>query len=151
LITVLHVLTGAALAAWAAAHVDWAPTASMAVGVAPLLAAATALGLRLARSALPSDAVHLQWDGQVWRLGLRPPTAAGAGPSEIRLVRLVVALDLGAWLLLRLHPAAGQPRWQVARASCAGPDWHGLRVALAAHAGNISWPTGESAARGPRS
>jgi hypothetical protein len=108
------------------------------------LAAWAALGLRLARSALPNDGDFLQWDGMAWTLGLRSPGQSSATPAGLRLDRLVLALDLGAWVLLRLHSAAGGQRWQVARASRAGTDWHGLRLALTAHAGRAAAPAGAS-------
>ena len=139
----LHVLSAAALAAWVVGHFELTrklPVVTV-VGLwllAAWLLAAWALGRRLARSALPGDAVHLQWDGQAWMLGLRPPAGLAAQPTPVALSGLVVALDLGHWLLLRLHPAAGGQRWQVARASQVGADWHGLRVALAAQAGRAA-------------
>ncbi len=130
----LHVLSAAALAAWVGGHFElWPQPAVVAVG-GLWLVAAWALGRRLARSALPGDAAYLQWDGQAWTLGLRSPAGLAAQPTPLALARLVVALDLGHWVLLRLYPVAGGQRWQVARASRVGADWHGLRVALVAQA-----------------
>ena len=92
------------------------------------------LGAGLARLALPANAQCLRWDGQVWSLVLRAPDG-GVG-AEMAVERLAVAIDLGSWLLLRAYAVAGGSRWQVARASCVGAAWHGLRVALKAHAGS---------------
>ena len=128
LITLLHGVAGGLLAIWAALHAElqlWqAPT------VAGVLAAASALsvlGRWLAHRALPTVPGSLRWDGQVWN------GVAGAQAHPLR--RLVVALDLGIWVLLQLHPAGGRPVWRVASAGSAQAQWHGLRVALATHAG----------------
>jgi hypothetical protein len=41
-------------------------------------------------------------------------------------------------MLLQLSPADGMPpRWRVASARGVGAAWHGLRVALQAHAGGL--------------
>ena len=137
-IALLHMLSAAALSAWVGGNFELTPEPALVAACGLWLLAAWALGWRLARSALPGDAVHLQWDGQAWQLGLRPPAGLAALPTPVALARLVVALDLGHWVLLRLHPAAGGQRWQVARAARAGADWHGLRVALAAQAGRAA-------------
>lgn len=144
LITLLHAVAGAALAAWASAHAG-----SLSAAVAPtefwpaVVGAASAmamLGWVLARRALPGSPARLRWDGQAWQLltGRQPPPISAAQP----LRRVVVALDLGGWLLLHLLPAAGngvrrpgRGEWRVASAHSAGAAWHGLRVALLAHAG----------------
>jgi hypothetical protein len=71
---------------------------------------------------------RLRWDGHGW--WLRP----AEGDDECAGVP-VVALDLGAHLLLRFDAAATPSRrarrhWLAAsRQACAG-DWHGLRCAL---------------------
>jgi hypothetical protein len=76
---------------------------------------------------LPPEAGHLRWDGQAW--------SRADGAQAWPLLRLVVALDLGIWVLLQLQTAGRPP--SVARGQCrsAQAQWHGLRVALAAHAG----------------
>ena len=133
LISLLHALTGAAIAAWAQGHFDVTSSVQGLIVVIFAGVAAALLGAGLARHALPADAQCLRWDGQVWSLVLRAPGGVGAG---IAVARLVVAIDLGPWLLLRAYAVAGGSRWQVARASCVGAAWHGLRVALKAHAGS---------------
>jgi hypothetical protein len=127
LIVLLHGLAGATLALWATAHAGLdSPMATLA-GAGAACAVMAALGAWLARRALPIDAGRLRWDGEGWRwLGL----------VDLPLGRLEVSLDLGVWVLLRLHPANGaRPMWRVASQRAAGGAWHGLRVALAAHAG----------------
>jgi hypothetical protein len=146
-IVLFHVLSGAALAAWLKGQFELTPSAWMGLVLVTLLVCAAAVGQRLARSALLGDVEYLQWNGQVWTLGQRRPGAGAVQVSELRLVRLVVALDLGSWLLLRLQPAAGASRWQVVRAARVGADWHGLRVALTAHAGSAADAAGNSAQR----
>lgn len=130
LIVLLHGLAGATLALWATAHagLDSPMTTLAAAGAAGAACAAmAALGAWLARRALPIDAGRLRWDGEGWRW---------LGPVEASLGRLEVSLDLGVWVLLRLHPADGaRPSWRVASQRAAPADWHGLRVALGAHAG----------------
>jgi len=138
LITLLHGLAGGLLAAWLALHAELPlsqpPVLAGVVATALVLAA---LGLWLARRALPPAPGHLRWDGQAWSCQL--------GAQAQPLQRLVVALDLGIWALLQLHPAGGRPAWRVASARSAPAQWHGLRVALAAHAGAPRVASGEAA------
>jgi hypothetical protein len=127
LITLLHAGAGALLAVWLALHAQSPfrmPMLLAAMAGAALLAVA---GWWLARRALPLSPGRLRWDGQCW-------TSVGPqGPQPLQ--RLVVMLDLGVWVLLRLHPVGGHALWRVASAASAQAAWHGLRVALAAHAG----------------
>ncbi|MDO9284298.1 MAG: hypothetical protein Q7U26_05325 [Aquabacterium sp.] len=127
LILLLHGLAGVTLALWAAAHAALGFSLPVLAGAAIAGASMAALGAWLARRALPADAGRLRWDGQGW---------SWQGPADLPLARLEVSLDLGVWALLRLHPADGtRPSWRVASRRGAGAAWHGLRVALAAHAG----------------
>jgi len=145
-ITLLHAGAGAVLAAWALSH-----DATLSAAVAPAefwpavvggASAMALLGWVLARRALPAHPARLRWDGQAWHLvqGSQPPIG---NPQPLR--RVVVSLDLGGWLLLHLLPVAakaagraGRGEWRVASARRAGPAWHGLRVALLAHAGEAA-------------
>jgi hypothetical protein len=128
LITLLHGLAASLLAVWAALHAElplWqAPTLAGVLGAA---AAMAVLGRWLAVRALPPIPGSLRWDGRTWSI------VAGAHAQPLQ--RLVVALDLGIWALLQLHPADGRPVWRVVSVGCAQAQWHGLRVALAAQAG----------------
>jgi hypothetical protein len=127
LILLLHGLAGVTLALWVAAHAALGFTLPVLVGAAVAGAGLATLGAWLARRALPVDAGRLRWDGQVW---------SWLGPADQLLSRLEVMLDLGVWVLLRLHRADGaRPLWRVASERGAGAAWHGLRVALGAHAG----------------
>jgi hypothetical protein len=98
--------------AWAllAAELDAAlPIASL---VALLAGTAAAWYVRRTQSA-----GELRWDGARWHwLG-----QAG---------RVGVALDLGAWLLLRFEPDAGARRWFPASQARTGGAWVALRAAL---------------------
>jgi hypothetical protein len=106
----LPVLALVTLVFWMALHRGLAQAQAAAVAAVVLLAAALP-AWRFNRT----PAVVLAWDGERW-------TADGE-PG-----RLEVTMDLGAWLLLRLHPG----RWIAVAAGEAGPAWHGLRAA--AHA-----------------
>ena len=152
LITALHAGAGAAVSVWAAAHVE-AAAGPLSVGLPWFAGLAGALGLGavgvcLARRALPGGSSRLSWDGAVW-LWRGERLDEGLAPLQ----RVVVSLDLGAWVLLQLVPAGGSPpRWQVASARGVGAAWHGLRVALQAHAGDPRLPgdeTPDRRAQGP--
>ncbi len=141
-ICLLHALAGAMLASWLAAHAELAP--AWHVVAAALLAAGlmAVLGAALARHTLPRMAGRLRWDGQGW---CHVEQADAPLASMVPLVRLVVALDLGVWVLLRLHPATGGAvRWRCASARGAQSSWHGLRLALAAHAGAAGVPADQA-------
>ena len=87
-----------------------------AIGFAAVLGlgAGTLAAWRLQRAQAPSD---LNWNGSQWQW----QELAG----DVR-----VALDLGAWMLLRFDPVRGRRRWIAAsRASAVGP-WAALRAAL---------------------
>jgi len=125
LIASLHALAAAVLAAWAMLLTapDLAPL-PLAAGACLAALIAAGPGHWLARRGLPPRPGRLAWDGQGWTL--RPD-----GPA---LAAVVVALDLDRWLLLRLQPHRGRLLWRVASARAAGPQWHGLRIALNMHA-----------------
>jgi len=128
LITLLHGAAGALLAAWLALHAEVRHLPTLLLAMVAAAGSMAALGAVLARRALPPQPGRLRWDGTTWHL---------TGPhTDQPLQRLVVALDLGIWVLLRLHPApAAAPLWRTACVRGAPAAWHALRVALAAHAG----------------
>ena len=71
---------------------------------------------------------RLRWDGAAWNLCR--PSGESVPLSDVRL-----QIDLGPWLLLRWRAEGGhRSAWASLRADDAAADWHGLRVALAAHA-----------------
>jgi len=144
----VHALAASALTAWAGLHAGWAGSLPAWLAGLVWVGAAALFGAWLARRALPADGAHLTWDGASWALTTRPSrggTPAGTtGPGVRAPVRqVVVTLDLGAWMLLRLQTQVGATRWQVVRAASAGPAWHGLRLALMTQAG----PAGPRPAR----
>ena len=70
----------------------------------------------------------LRWDGQVWAC-----VAPGGQARALGGVRLQI--DFGSWVLLRWRvPPRRQALWACLHARDAGPAWHGMRVALVAHA-----------------
>jgi hypothetical protein len=103
-------LAASVCAAWLLARAG--QTAAAGLGAVPLV------GL-LAWALLPGREAVLAWDGEQWRLEATP-------------VRVTVALDFGAWLLLRLDgtEAPASRRWLPATAAQAGMHWHALRAAL---------------------
>lgn len=105
-----------------------------------------AVGFCLARRALPAVPGRLSWDGTAWSW-----RSEGSGEGLAPLQRVLVSLDLGAWLLLQGVPAGGAPlRWGVASARGVGAAWHGLRVALQAHAGDPRLPDDDTPGGTPR-
>ena len=126
----LHALTAAVLLAWLC---TWLlPTTSAWVQCVLLLPACLPLwGLRQGRRLWPpGPAWQLAWTGQAWHLLL-----PGLSPPQPALQAVQVALDLGSWMLVHTVSDQGRHRWHGASAGQAGAAWHGLRVALRAHAG----------------
>lgn len=108
----LPTLAAGVLAVWALQQFD-APPAGVVTVAAVVAAVVLLLAWRLSR---PRDRL-LQWDGQRW-------TADGV-PGRLQLM-----LDLGSFLLLRLHPEHGRGPWLAVTASEAGAGWHALRAAV---------------------
>lgn len=145
LVLALHMLAALVLVAWLHRRLGL-------TGALPALAclwALACLGRALARRLMPvaaagSGTQALRWDGQRWWL---LPAQAQALPLE----RLAVHIDLGPWLLLRLRPADAPRRalWRVVSRASAGTGWHGVRVALQAHAGQNGQPALQGQGGGP--
>ena len=133
LIMLLHGCALAVAGVWLA-DTGWAATLNLNWPPAFWSAITGLLGLgwgrEVARRLLPSTPWHLQWTGLAWHLHDDTPEQ----PVQVDL-----QIDAGRWLLLRCRHAVGGSRWAVARAGAAGSAWHGLRVALQAHAGD-QWP-----------
>jgi hypothetical protein len=108
----LPVLAAGVASAWALMHTPLPrlPAAALAA-VAALVVLVPAWRLSRPRPRL------LQWDGQRW-------TADGV-PGRLQLM-----LDLGPFLLLRLHPGQGRGPWLAVTAAEAGTAWHALRAAV---------------------
>ncbi len=115
---VLHALAAAALAAWAAGHLQSGAAATAAAAVFSALLTA----LWAARRPRPAGG-RLRWDGQCWQFDAgepgTPPLAGAAEPL----------LDLGPWLLVRFTPeGGGAARWLAPQAG--DGSLQPLRVAL---------------------
>ncbi|MBC7482462.1 MAG: hypothetical protein H7337_11330 [Rhizobacter sp.] len=114
------------------------PVATLAVGMVCSTLALVCLGFSLGWV----PAADLCWDGQGWSLKSLLPIGADPVAGDI-----LVAIDLGAWMLLRFRPAIASPlrrpiwlpiqRWGIE------PQWHALRCAV--HA-----PRPRPAAEAPR-
>ncbi len=107
--------------------------------VAPPWFMAVALGLVamaalvLAASLLRTRPVSLRWDGREWHVC--PAESARQAPAEHEQAgSLMVALDLGTWMLLQFVPhVSGQgsrATWLPVQRSGLEPQWHTLRCAV---------------------
>jgi hypothetical protein len=124
-VVALTLAAGVALGAWMASrddlgHLFWA------WGVAAAALVLLASAIRLARTA----PVTLRWDSHERHLG--PPGPAGESESA---GHLAVAIDLGAWLLLRFRHATPAGRhcrfvWLPVQRRGLEAQWHGLRCAV---------------------
>lgn len=114
----------AALAAWWSAQ-PLPRASSLSTGVAAGMVAVLAAMLGLVRQ----RPLTLRWDGQCWHLA-RDGEVAAPG-------RLELAIDLGAWLLLRFVPGVMPPKsgwqrscWIALQRRGLESQWHALRVTL---------------------
>jgi hypothetical protein len=113
---VMGVAATAVACAWAALSLEgagaWLATAIACVGLVVTLA--------LAR---PVAAFSLRWDTQAWHLG--PESSRGHEP---RAGRIQVALDLGAWMLLRFSTGSSRSVvWLPVQCHGHEADWQALR------------------------
>jgi hypothetical protein len=120
----LLAIVATVLIAWLASRDELTPLAwQVAVGVAGLML------LLAGASLLRAKPLSLRWDTRQWQLG--PAASAGAEPWP---GRLAVALDLGAWLLLRFeHEGASRRRrvtWLPVQRRGLEAQWHALRCAV---------------------
>jgi len=128
---VWHAVVAALLLAAAGALGAW--LMSIDDGVAPALrvgaAIAGAAALALCASLLRRRPTSLRWDTQAWHLG--PAASRSDEPSR---GRLVVAMDLGGWMLLKFEHdvAQGVPRrsWLPVQRRGLESQWHALRCAV---------------------
>jgi len=118
----LAVGAAASLVAWWQQQPEALPAQTLAGGLA---LACLGVALHAMRQIGP---LCLRWDGQRW--SAEPPHGA---PAE---VDLTVAIDLGAWMLLRLRRTGAGPRraWRVAwlpvQRRGHEAHWHALRCAV---------------------
>ena len=123
-ITALSMLSLAGWLVTREAPVEAVGAVMVAVAVA-VVAVAVGMAL-LARSLLCCPPIELRWDGHAWSVGA--PDRAAEPPLA---GEMSVAIDLGAWMLLRFVPEpAGRSLWlPVQRRGLAAP-WHALRCAV---------------------
>jgi hypothetical protein len=106
----------AAFAAWLLGA--WlGPHRSMQVACGVALIATLAAGMGWQLGAQPAG--RLQWSGKAWwwqpATGLNGSHPTDDSPKALRQVQAQV--DLQAWMLLRMQPQAGRPRWCTVRRS----------------------------------
>ena len=112
------VLATSSLAAWWSAH-D-APGGVLALaGLVALAAIPGGAGL------LRCPPVSLRWDTQRWHLG--PASAPGEEPES---GNLAIALDLGAWMLLKFESDQRRVAWLPVQRHGLEAQWHALRCAV---------------------
>jgi hypothetical protein len=120
----LVLAAAAALGAWIAAPDNVHP-----LRIRLAVAAAGALLLAGGASRLRCRSASLRWDTTKWHLG--PASTKGEEPHS---GRLAVAIDLGAWMLLRFRHdgAAGRRRsmWLPVQRRGLESQWHALRCAV---------------------
>lgn len=124
------------LASWWLAHPAPAPAWVVAVTVSGMLGAAWGtLPSLLARP------LTLRRTAGQWQLA-----AGHVAPGPAVAGDLLVALDLGAWMLLRFIPdaAGGRARWVAVQRRGLEPQWHALRCAV--HAPRPKQPADGTAA-----
>lgn len=107
------------LAAWWAAHHDEASGVLAVAGLAALATIAGGAGL------LRCPPVSLRWDTERWHLG--PASAPGEEPEA---GNLAIALDLGAWMLLKFESDQRRVGWLPVQRRGLEAQWHALRCAV---------------------
>jgi hypothetical protein len=126
-----RIAVGVVAAAAISALVAWALLTPLgqtsAARIAVVLAALATLGLAASLLRMPTGT--LRWDGSAWTFAeqARRPTAPLPGELE-------VAIDLGAFLLLRFRPG-GTPAWRSTRwipveRRGLEREWHSFRCAV---------------------
>lgn len=124
-------LLGLAVAATAAVTLWWATAGVPAAAGASVLLGTLLLSGWLLRAEWRRPPCVLRWDGQCWHWGTPGAPAARHGSG-----RVVVTLDLGSWMLLRLVPDGADRRrraraaWLPVQARGLEPHWHALRCAV---------------------
>lgn len=77
----------------------------------------------------------LRWDGECWRVSEGAVSGSAITGGDAATGRLEVAIDLGAWMLLRFWPDESRPlhrrsRWLPVQRRGLERQWHALRCAV---------------------
>jgi hypothetical protein len=130
-LALIHGFVGAVWMVWVGSHGEWSALVTL-TSTAALCIAMFVLGWQVSSHWLPDRQGRLSWDGQAWRWipSLSEPALDVPG------VFVQVHLDTGQRKLLRLSDGRSVNGWVIASCVSAGAAWHGLCVALAAHAGS---------------
>jgi hypothetical protein len=120
------------LLAWLATRSEPTPPLGLVAWVGAILAV-----LALAASLMRLPAMTLRWDGQQWWLARLTSSsrAVAAAQMDAAVGELDVALDFGAWMLLRFRPVSAnrrerRPRWLPVQRRGLEAHWHALRCAV---------------------
>jgi hypothetical protein len=130
----MALLAAAALAAiwawWAAWDLAQPPDTRIALLAALVIASGMVVALAASLGRVQTTALH--WDGQGW--SLRRPQRDRTAAAEPVAGEIVVAIDLGLWMLLRFEPAlrVGRVRcvWLPVQRRGIETQWHALRCAV---------------------
>jgi len=122
-----------AIVVWATQHMrvlSWPAAVGQFAGSAAALVSILWLTADLVRV----PAFQLRWDGLSWYFNRADPTSADAVAGDPQAGDLSIAIDLGAWVLLRFTPGAppagARTRWLPLQRHGLERQWHGLRCAL---------------------
>ena len=122
-----------AIVAWVIQHMHALPWPA-AAGQFAVGAVAFGLTVWLTAGLAKVSAFQLRWDGRSWYFNREAPTSADATAADLQAGELSIAIDLGAWLLLRFTPGTPpgdvRARWLPVQRRGLERQWHGLRCAL---------------------
>jgi len=148
-----RVAVGALLVATVSVQIAWLVARLADASLAETLAwtVMDAALVAAAAGALRVEAADLLWDTHRWRLA-----PAGAEGEAAVAGRLTIALDLGAWMLLRFDADedAGAPRrrrWLPVQRRGLEPQWHALRCAVYCARPAVGHDAGAAPGAGPTS
>ena len=132
-VSVIGLFAAAAIVAWVTQHMralPWpAAAGQFAVGGVALVAT-----LWLTAGLARVSAFQLRWDGLSWYFNRGGLTFTDGATADPQVGELRIAIDLGAWVLLRFTPDApsggAHTRWLPLQRRGLERQWHGLRCAL---------------------
>ena len=132
-VLIVGLVAAIAIVGWVMQHMRTLPWPAAASQVA-VGAVAFVLTVWLTAGLTRVPAFQLRWDGLSWYFNRVDPTSTDVIAAEPQAGELSIAIDLGAWLLLRFTPGTppGDARacWLPLQRQGLERQWHGLRCAL---------------------